>query len=167
MSHRNDKQNKAYEEKILKSLWGGVRKVTEKAASGVITSLVTMTFHDSSNAAYNWNFEVNGDSLGYRDYKGITPVGKRRAARTISNSPEIQNVAISRMRIEQRKLFTHLFQTSFDVTMPKFGNFSVVNSVDDLAEMYAYNAMIAIAAGSGEVARAWDLNIATYGNIYF
>ena len=55
-----------------------------KPTLAVLRKAVLMTFHDSSNAAYQWHFDFAPEQ--YREYYGILPVGEMYSHRTESGN---------------------------------------------------------------------------------
>lgn len=165
---RVKRKNKAYAAAISKMLWTGIRRVTEGAGSAVIEELVIATWHDSSNAAFNWFFELDNGDVSYKYHKFKSPVGKPKDKRSkFEKTALIENVALIKMAREKKGLHSHLYKQRFSSEMPRFNDFKVVNTVEDVSKFYATNAKISKAANDGKVRKAFDTAVVTIGNVAF
>lgn len=162
------KQNTKYADQIKKMLWLGTRDVVENSASRVLEELVVATWHDSSNAAFNWQFQFNGEAVPYIDFKGIDPVGSERDQRSESGDVgAIERAAITKMSTEKQRLHNYLFRTKFTPDMPRFNNFNVANPVEDDEYWYAVAARIEQAAQNGMVRKAFDTEVTMIASLVF
>lgn len=142
------KKNQEFSDKINAALGVVLRDVAVSSISMTLTELVKATWHDSSNAAYNWHVIDSGAPAPAYEYrKGVDPVGKQRDYRSAKNNMTAKTyVAVSVLEREKSKIISN-----FNLVVP--ATLQLYNAIENSGEEhYVGNAQIAMAIGSQAVA---------------
>lgn len=128
------RQNSQENTHIQMMLYQAVREAHFRPSLAVLESAVMQTWHDSSNAAYQWHFDFKSEP--YRDYYGIAPVGEKESYRSATkNVGDIKAIADELRVINHQYLKEFLWAGAFNAQKFTYVKpYKIQNSIVDAAD---------------------------------